>query len=801
MDDLRYALRIELTADSLAYSGRVSISARELPRSLTLDTIGHSIRSVTSGGTAVPFHPRTAPPGLEVGPIPTGARSIEIEYTGAADDRGVRGLFVSPLGAGRLLSTYFEPAAARRFLPCLDRPDAKAVFELEVVAPSELTVLTNTSSVATERLPDGRTRTRFAPTPPMATYLLYLAVGPLEQLEGSAPGPKVILAAAVGRTSSGRDSIQHAERSLAYFADYYAEPYPLPKLHLIAVPQFGTGAMENWGAIASQESYLLHDAQTTLAQRRATDEVISHEVAHMWFGDLVTMRWWDDLWLNESFATFVAAKAMETLAPESKAMERLLAGRISGAMSLDALPHTHPIQVAVREPEEIRQIFDDISYGKGAGVLRMAEAHVGEAAFRRGVSAYLRAHRYGNATAGDLWTAVAAASEPAVERLFGEWVARPGFPVVRVRRNGSQLELEQAQFGVGPEEPAKPWPIPLSIRTGGEARRLLFDTPRTSVPAGSGTPVVNPGRSGFYRVEYDRALRTELLAAWSELPPLDRWGLLNDGLALFLAGTITLDEYLELLRPVVGETEPFVVTGALAALETGFLSVVGRLPKWRDALRAIVVAQTERLGAAAADGEPERVRSLRESVTMTRVVLDPAFAESLATEFDRLDRVDPERVRPILVAYARRAGEPEYRGLRERLAAASTAGERMRWALALGAVPNDAWVEECLGLLLEGKLLVEPWLTIFQSVLSLAPERSGAVWAFLTKHVDALKGLFAGSPILLGILRYSLPVVGLGRSAEVKRWVAAQSFPESGRAVTTGLDVLDVLERVLARAA
>jgi tricorn protease interacting factor F2/3 len=799
MDGLRYRLALDLRADSLEYTGQVEIEAREFPSSLTLDTVGHSIRSVRAGRATLPFDRDERTDQLTIREIPTGASSLTVEYAGVVDDRGFRGFYVSPLGAGRLFSTYFEPTAARRLLPCLDRPAEKGRFTVEVSAPAGLTLVSNMPAEERETLPDGRQQVRFAATPPMSTYLLFLAVGPLEELSGSRTDPRVIVAAPPGRAAEGRFVLSEASRAIDYFARYYNEPYPLPKLHLVAVPQFGTGAMENWGAIAFQEHFLLLGDHPPVSAKMRAAEVLAHEIAHQWFGDLVTMRWWNDLWLNESFASFVAIKALEALYPEWSVWDEFLTVRYAGAMLWDALPHTHPVRVDVQDPEQIRQIFDEISYGKGASLLRMGEAYVGEEGFRRGVSNYVAGHRWGNAEAQDLWRSVAAASHEPVERVFSEWIDRPGLPLVRARLEGATLRLDQRRFTLLEPSTDPPWPIPLTVRVGSTVVRRLFDRGELAVDVeAGGVPVVNPGRTGFYRVYYDGSLRARLLARFAELPPVDRWGLASDGFALLLSGATTLDDYLELLHCIETDTEPLVVSEVLTSWLTVY-PLLHQIPRWEEAVRRIVIAQTDRLGVRNVAGEPDRIRGLRESLLSARVRLDRPFAAALSKMYPQLESLEPELVRAVLAAYAATAGPEEYRALRARLANAPSAEVARHVAAGLGMVSRDEWVRECLDLVLTGELRIGPWIDLCISALLTNPDRSEAVWSFLVDRIDTLSQAAAGTGLTGLLLQHAVPLLGITRPAEMRAWVAGRSFPEGQLGATKGLDLLEVYTRVLDR--
>ena len=799
MKELRYRLALEVRSDSLEFLGRVEIAAAPLPETLTLDAVGLNVRTATSGGRALTFRPGPRPDTVEIVGIPAGARTVSLGYTGTIDDPGIRGFYVSPLRSARAYTTYFEPVSARRLLPCLDRPDEKAIFEVEVTAPDDLTVISNQPVASADALPGGTRRTRFVPTPPMATYLLYLGIGPFEEIAGPRTDPKVILAAAPGASRDGRFALEQATRAVDYFAKYYGEPYPLPKLHLLALPQIGTGAMENWGAIAFQEMYLLVDDRSPVSARMRTVEVVCHEVAHQWFGDLVTMRWWNDLWLNESFASFVAIKASAELFPDWSPWDDFLSGRTGGAMLWDALPHTHPIRVEVNNPLEIRQIFDEISYGKGGSVLRMAEGYVGERAFAAGVSRYLADHRWGNAESSDLWTAIAAASEPAVERVFTEWVDRPGFPIVTVSLDGGSLHVEQRRFSTLAPVDAAPWPIPLTVRVGERTERRMFDTATATLDGVESTPLVNPGRTGFYRVRYEGPLRDRMLASLTDLPVIDRWGFLNDQLAFLLAGEVSLDDYLAVVRPLRDETDPSIVS-ELTLVPRQMFFLLHRIPKWEREMRSVVAAQCGRLGLRSADGDSDRTRAVREELLMARVRIDPEFAATLAREYARLDSLEPNLIRPVLTAYAIGAGPTEVAELRRRLASATSAEAKANVAGGLGMLRDPPALRASLELVLSGELPVGPWISLFAAAAFANPDRSETVFRFLTERADALIQGTAGSGMQSVLFQGAVPALGLGQPEAMRAFAARQQFPESARAVVKGLDLLDVFLRVIERA-
>ncbi|TLZ46340.1 MAG: M1 family metallopeptidase, partial [Methanobacteriota archaeon] len=458
-------------------------------------------------------------------PIPKGSATLRLAFSGILNDE-LAGFYrsrytMSDGKEGYMAATQFESTDARRAFPCWDEPAAKATFEVSLVVPKGMAAVANTRPTEGKELGGGTRLVRFAKTPRMSTYLLAFAIGPLEAIERAAKkGTKLGVWALPDRIAHGRWALDESTRVLDYLNDYYGIPYPLEKLDHIALQDFAAGAMENWGAITYRERILLFDPATSSAQtRQSIVEVIAHETAHMWFGDLVTMAWWDDLWLNESFASWMGTKTTGALHPEWKMWTQFLEQDIVRGLTLDGLRSSHPIEVPVRDPAEIREIFDDISYAKGASVLRMLEQFLGEAAFRRGIRNYLKAHAYSNARTEDLWRALGAASGRPVGALMGTWTRQTGFPLIDVgvsRKAGdARIALSQSRFLynhiLGSSKDATRWKVPVRISRAGQRKpiSLLLEKkseshplPRSRRPLTKDWIKVNAGQTGFYRVNY-----------------------------------------------------------------------------------------------------------------------------------------------------------------------------------------------------------------------------------------------------------------------------------------------------------
>ena len=566
---------------------------------------------------------------------------IDLEFDGVLNDR-LLGFYRSrssgsSAGGGSdkktsyMATTQFEASDARRAFPCWDVPSAKATFGIRITVPGpRYSAVSNMPVSQVRRDPLSARRTFcFATTPAMSTYLVYLGVGEFAYVQDSGGSGR-------GRRKKGKEgdtlirviTAKHVDRRLARFAlkcartllglyeSYFGIAYPLPKLDLIAVPDFAAGAMENWGAITFRENLLLYDPKKSSTRtKQLVAEVISHELAHQWFGNLVTMRWWNDLWLNESFATFMATKLLDRMYPEWDMWGQFLTDAMRTGMDLDSMRSTHPIDVEVASPSQIREIFDPISYDTGGCVLRMLAQYGGGDSFRKGLRLYLRKFKYGNAEGADLWRCIEAESGKPVSRMVRSWLTTPGFPVVHLslKGNGSKLHARQERYvsysgrkrplslsSSGPA-PAPPpsgssgapdaWPIPLSLRHvpgGRPASTVLFSrrsirvdldavgakpgARRAAAKAAAGRPhrkgrgatsaiIANPGRTGFYRVRYDGAMMLDMLmlADSGRLEPPDLWALQNDLFAMCVSGLASIRDYLELLDAYRNVDAPVVL--------------------------------------------------------------------------------------------------------------------------------------------------------------------------------------------------------------------------------------------------
>ena len=483
-----------------------------------------------------------------------GKATINIKFQGILNDR-LLGFYRSQYKQNGktkyLATTQFEAADARRAFPCWDEPETKATFEISIIADNKFTAISN-MPVKSKKKIGNRTLYIFVKTPVVSTYLIYLGVGEFEYLTGKIGKIQIRVVTTKGNKSKGKFSLDLGKKLLTSYEKYFGIKYPLPKLDLIAVPDFAAGAMENWGAITFRETILLYDPKTSSTRtKQYIAEVISHEIAHQWFGNLVTMKWWNDLWLNESFATFMATKFVDKFYPEWDLWNQFVEDAMNVAMGLDSLKTTHPIDVTVNSPAEIREIFDAISYDKGGCVLRMLEHYVGEPNFQKGLKKYLSDFKYKNAKGQDLWNEIGKASGMPVSSMVHTWLKQPGFPLIEINQDGSMLKLKQKRYLLEPDKKFSKglWSIPLSLGMENEISKKLFSTKSTSLKLPKNTIgfVANYGRKGFYRVKYDEGILLDLkmLVDEKRLPAIDRWAIQNDLYSLCISGDEQVRNYLD----------------------------------------------------------------------------------------------------------------------------------------------------------------------------------------------------------------------------------------------------------------
>jgi aminopeptidase N len=543
--------------------------------------------------------------------LPAGPVSLHVAYTGILNDK-LRGFYLSKAGGHEYAVTQFEPTDARRAFPSFDEPAYKATFDVTVVAPKADTVISNTNIVSDAPGPVAGTHTvQFARTPKMSTYLVAFLVGDFQCVAGSSDGVPIRACATPERVQYAHFALESAEYILHYYDTYFGIKYPMAKLDMIGIPDFEAGAMENFGAITYRESEMLVDEKSASVEaRQRVAEVVAHEMAHQWFGDMVTMKWWNNLWLNEGFATWMETKPLESWKPEWHIEEQVATG-LNGAMNLDAQRATRTIRAEANTPDEINQMFDGITYQKGGAILHMVESYLGEEIFRQGVHNYLQAHIYGNATAEDFWNAQTANSHKPVDKIMSSFIAAPGVPLLTFSQaTDGSVEVSQSRFFDNPkaaaaQTPSQGWVIPVCFKagkTGRECDLLEGKQAALKLPADAFL-FADAGAAGYYRASYTPQDFSTLLAhAESTLTPAERIVMVGDQLAFMRAGKSRAGDFLN-LAAVLKDDES---SGVLGVVESGVRTVWSRVAQ-TDAERTELSAWVDRTFAPrlASLGEPK----------------------------------------------------------------------------------------------------------------------------------------------------------------------------------------------------
>jgi tricorn protease interacting factor F2/3 len=784
--------------------GTATIHLSNSEDSFELDAQEMSIESVQVDGEPAPFElgDRVVRVSRLSG---RGDHTITLRYKKEVSDNQSKGVYKSRYGSDYFIATDFEPDRARYFFPCKDDPTWKAVFNLQVVTDAGLHVISNSPLARVEDAGgDGRRRFVFEPTPKMSTYLFFVGIGKFSEtslLSRSRNAARVILA---GRAESGLRSrfiLETAAAALVESERYFGFPYPLKKLHLIALPEYG-GAMENWGAITSYEGGLLVGDDGSALDRRRAAITTTHEIQHQWFGDLVTMKWWDDIWLNEGFATFMSYKMVDRIHPEWGCWGDFLNIMGFESMKVDQLHATHPIRASVSKPAEISEIFDFISYGKGASILRMIEAFLGEDAFGHGISNYIRKFAYSNAAGEDLWGELGKASSQPVASIMGTWIRRSGFPLVSVSREGSNLRFEQRRFLLGgeeSEEDGQPWPVPVTMQVDGKLTRFLFSERSQTFNVGGELSQfkVNYGQTGYYCVKYADELYEPLAAYFPRLSGLDKSGIINDLFQLLKAEEVDPRVYFRFVD-LCGDLDDYT-TVYLVFRQLRILSRIGDGSREvSQATLSFLRNQLTRVGLNSRAGESENTGIIRGFVANLLARMDEKFAGDLAGRFGSYQATDPNLKPAVAVAYARTAREKAYDRLEEMIARSENESDREKLYQGLTAFDDPQTVLKALDFGASGKVSrSDTYWTVLYS--SWNPKARKVAWDWIKGNYDRMPELIGGPTYVLTLLQETVPLVAVENEADAKSFFSREGVSKGGIRDSQILELLSVYSRLRRR--
>jgi puromycin-sensitive aminopeptidase len=818
-------LRLEPDLAAATFTGEVDIDivVHEAADRIVLNAIELDIRSVTIDGGEVAFELDEKTERLSVeAPVEPGDARLLITFAGTLNDmlKGwYRSTYRDATGAERVIAaSQMQPTDCRRAFPCWDEPDFKAVFDVTLVVEHGLLAVSNGAEVARTVRDDGKHTVRFSETMPMSTYLVAFVVGPLEATEpvdvalhggGSIPLRIIHVPGKGHLTAFG---LEIGAAALAWYQDYYGIAYPTDKCDMIALPDFAAGAMENLGCITYRENLLLVDVSTsTQIEQQTLADVVTHELAHMWFGDLVTMKWWNGIWLNEAFATFMELACCDALRPDWKRWAAFGLER-SVAFETDSLVSTRPVEFPVHAPHDCEGMFDVLTYQKGGALLRMLQQYLGEDEFRSGVNLYLRTHTHGNTETSDLWDAIESANPSApVRRLMDSWIWQPGYPLISARLDGEQLVLSQQRFTFVEDTPgagglgsgaATIFVVPLHISNAGVDSKVLLegDEMRVDLADPTAAVVVNAGGHGFVRVAYDQVLRSRLVGTTvGQLTVVDRYNLIDDAWNAVVAGRLHAQDFLE-FAVGFGDERELAVWQAIGVGLRG----VGRLldgaayQAFQGRVRTLVAPALDRLGWEPASGEDDLTAKRRGLlVGMLAVLGNDADAQArcrrIFEEGAGRDEADPELVAAATNVVAAFGTASDFDRFLDGFRTADTPQEQLRYLYALGEFPDARLVERACELAFSGEVKTQNAPFLLNRCIS-NREHGRLAWTLVRQRWAEANDRFPGNTIV----RMIDPVKLLNKPdevADVQSFFSEHEIPQA----TKTLD--QVLERQRVNAA
>ncbi|XP_030490130.2 aminopeptidase M1 isoform X2 [Cannabis sativa] len=756
--------------------------------------------------------------------LPIGDGILDIEFEGVLNDK-MKGFYRSTYEHNgekkNMAVTQFEPADARQCFPCWDEPACKATFKITLDVPSDLVALSNMPII--EENVKGQIKTlSYQESPIMSTYLVAFVIGLLDYVEDhTSDGVKVRVYCQVGKTNQGKFALHVAVKTLELFKEYFGRPYPLPKLDMVAIPDFAFGAMENYGLVTYRETALLYDDQHSAAankQRVAT--VVAHELAHQWFGNLVTMEWWTHLWLNEGFATWVSYVANDSLFPEWNVWTQFLNESIEG-LRLDGLEESHPIEVEVPHVSQIQEIFDAISYKKGASVIQMLQRYIGAECFQRSLALYIKRHAFSNAKTEDLWAAIEEESGEPVNMLMSSWTKQTGYPVISIKVKDQKLEIQQSRFLYVGSHGVGKWIVPITLCCGSYDNQINFllesksgaldmnefglaEAATAEGKGGSslGWIKLNVNQTGFFRVKYDEDLAERLRYAIENkyLTATDRFGILDDAFALCMASQQSLSSLLTLMSSYSDELDYTVLSNLITVSYKVERIVASAIPELLDAIKQFFInlfrIAAETLGGwQPKDGESHLDAMLRGEILTALAVF--GHEQTLTEAIRRFNEYLIDRNTPLLPPDLRMAA---YVAVMQRTSAKNRSGydsllkiyresdlsqEKTRVLSSLTSSPDPIIVLEALDFSLTSEVRTQDVVL----VLNVSKEGRETAWKWLKDNWEHISNTWGSSPLITRFINAIVsPFSSIEDAEEIEDFFANRTKPSMARTLKQSIE-------------
>ena len=777
---IKYKISLSTDFNKFAYEGneKISIEIKSLTDEISIHSYQIKIKSscIVSGSKKVKaskilYDENSKIAKLKFNQKFSGKCDLLINFEGLNNDK-MYGFYRSSYSINGkqeyMLSSQFEPNSARSAFPCFDAPIFKSRFDISLEVDEGYDAISNMPVKSIKHIKSKKRKiVSFETTPKMSTYLVFLGVGKFEYLKGNSGRLKFRVVTTKGKSKDGKFALDCARKSISFYEKYFGFKYPLKKVDLIAVPDFAAGAMENWGAITFREASLLANEKiTSESTKHNVADTVAHELAHQWFGDLVTMKWWDDLWLNESFATFMSYKALENIYPSWKIENDYYDSTISALLS-DALKNTHPISTQIKESGEADSIFDVISYNKGGALLNMINDFVGDKVFSKGLNIYLNKYKYKNAKKEDLWDSIqeASVSDPELKgaeigKILKNWIEQEGYPLLEVKMPKGSIEISQSRFMISGSPKARQslWKVPIKYLIDGKESKLILENKSIRVKEGNFKHLlINPNQSGFYIIKYPEEYAKSALSYVEKerLPDLSKAGLLLNFYLLYKSGSIPIDNYLQQIKQAIEIINYPSTKIVLSNLYSIYLTANGKNKS--EELRKIMISISKRaindVGLNMKKGEPLQNKELRASALMNLVLLkDKKTSSELLKLFkmneNKLDSIDGNIRGAMYINIAINGGEREFKEL-EKLYKNADSSEKPLIVSAMGSFEKPEMVKDVLNYSISGNIRMQDSYRLVRSA-GLIKGNLKIYWDWLKDNWGRLKEIYDPSTLMLG---------------------------------------------------
>jgi len=787
---INYKLKFQPNLVTFTFAGEATIDIevkREEVQRITVNCVDIDVLSVKYVSSELEVEPskivykaeRETVTFLFDNALPLGAAKLNIVFNGELNDKlkgFYRSKYTTPSGEERYSAvTQLESTHARNAFPCWDEPAIKATFEVTMVAPKDRVVLSNMDELSREDHDDGELQVvHFKKTPIMSTYLLAFVVGEYDFIEErSSDGVLVRVYTPTGKTEQGRFALEVAVKTLPFYSDYFSIPYPLPKLDLIAIPDFDAGAMENWGLVTYRETCLLIDeVESSAARKQRVALVVGHELAHQWFGNLTTMEWWTHLWLNEGFASWVEYLCVDHCCPNFHIWTQFVVSTMTPALKLDSLNNSHPIEVPVGHPSEVDEIFDAISYDKGASIIQMLHGYLGTEDFKTGLHTYLTEFSYKNTFTEDLWRHLEVASKKPVTDVMSTWTKQMGYPVLSVslEKTNSQsiLKISQKKFNAdgSPDALNSLWAIPITLATSKDPSAIAHTTllnERDMVLILDGPPAdwvkLNPGLIGFYRTLYSTEMLEALIPGIRSLSAVDRLGIENDLFALAVAGYTSTTDFLRLLSGYQEEADYIVWSDLISNLsQLGIImQYTDVFDKYKEFIKQLCKPALEKLGIEAKEGE-DHTASLLRSLLIARLGRygDANVIEECQRRFkqhvDGCELIHADIRSAVYSTVATHGTEETIDELIQLYRNSTHMEEKMRIVTCLGLNEDPSIITKVLQFAISDEVKSQDTISVMAGCTSSLVGRT-MTWQFTKDNWELLHTRYSSGFLLIGLIR------------------------------------------------